>query len=119
MRNPIGIPRTDVYTPAGSAGGLVRLATVPIYRVDAVVRRSQPLQAHPLNRVPALRLNPEDADALQLRDGEQARVNGTALPVARDASVPRGCAWIEAAHEATAILPPYGSTLDINKVTAA
>ncbi|HEX6613183.1 MAG TPA: molybdopterin-dependent oxidoreductase, partial [Rhodanobacteraceae bacterium] len=119
MRNPIGIPHADVYAPAREETQLVRLATVPIYRVDAVVRRSQPLQAHPLNRAPALRLNPEDASTLQLRDGEQAKVNGVALPVACDAAVPRGCAWIEAAHEATAELPPYGSALAIEKAAAA
>jgi NADH-quinone oxidoreductase subunit G len=118
-RHPIGIPAVDVHAPQGAGNQLVRLATVPIYRVDAVVRRSQPLQQHPLNRAPALRLNAEDVGALQLRDGDQARVNGVMLPVACDADVPRGCAWIEAGHEATAELPPYGSTLDITKVAAA
>ena len=118
-RHPIGLPVLDVHAPQAAGGQLVRLATVPIYRVDAVVRRSQPLQQHPLNRAPALRLNAEDANALQLRDGDQARVNGVMLPVACDACVPRGCAWVEAAHDATAALPPYGATLDITKVAAA
>jgi NADH-quinone oxidoreductase subunit G len=64
-------------------------------------------------------LNAEDASALQLRDGDRASVNGTVLPVLVDAAAPRGCAWIEAAHEATAELPPYGSTLTIEKAPAA
>jgi NADH-quinone oxidoreductase subunit G len=118
-RHPLGTPAPDVHAPQGAGTQLVRLATVPIYRVDAVVRRSAPLQAHPLNRAPALRLNAEDASALQLRDGDRASVNGTVLPVLVDAAAPRGCAWIEAAHDATAALPPYGSALDIAKVSAA
>ena len=117
-RHPLGVPATDVHAPQRAGKEFVRLATVPIYRVDAVVRRSQPLQEHPLNRTPALRINPEDANALQLRDGDQARVNGLALPVAFDTCVPRGCAWIEAAHDATAMLPPYGATLTIEKAAA-
>ncbi|MGN6312239.1 MAG: NADH-quinone oxidoreductase subunit NuoG [Rhodanobacteraceae bacterium] len=118
-RHPIGVPGADVHAPQAAGNAFVRLATVPIYRVDAVVRRSQPLQEHPLNHAPALRLNPEDAAALKLRDGEPARVNGVALPVVVDAGVPRGCAWIEAGHDATAELPPYGSTLTIEKAPAA
>ncbi len=37
--------------------GLTRLATWPIYRGDAVLRRATALNAHPLNRAPAVRLN--------------------------------------------------------------
>ena len=43
------------------AKGLVRIATVPIYRSDAVVRRATALQAHPLNSGAGLGLNPLDA----------------------------------------------------------
>jgi len=104
--------------PQRASAQLVRLATVPIYRVDAVVRRSQPLQAHPLNRAPALRVHAEDAQALQLREGDHAEVNDAILPVVCDARVPRGCAWIEAGFDATAGLPPYGALLTIEKVAA-
>ena len=126
-RHPLGIDEgstenrtlTSTPFPGGEGPKLVRLATVPIYRVDAVVRRAAPLQEHPLNRAPALRLNPEDAQALQLVDGMHADVDGVELPVVVDSAVARGCAWIESAHESTAMLPPYGSALNIAKVTAA
>ncbi len=121
-RNPVGTPdvapfRTNADRTSVPDGGqpLVRLATVPIYRIDAVVRRAAPLQEHPLNCSPAVRLNAEDANALQLNDGAHANVDGIELPVAIDNAVPRGCAWIEAAHEATASLPPYGAALTIGK----
>jgi len=119
QRHPLGTPAPDVHAPGFGSAQLVRLATVPIYRTDAVVRRSAPLQAHPLNRAPALRLHAEDAAALQLHEGDQARVNGVVLPVLCDAAVPKGCAWVEAAHGSTALLPPYGSSLSIEKAAAA
>ena len=97
---------------------LVRLATVGIYRTDAVVRRATALQAHPLNRPPALRICADDARTLSLIDGVEADVEGVQLPVVVDAAVPKGCAWIEAGHAATRLVPPYGVALDIKAVSA-
>ena len=103
---------------AAVEGKLARVATVGIYRTDAVVRRAKALQAHPLNRAPALRICADDARALGLLGGVKADVNGTALPVVIDAAVPKGCAWIEAGFAATASLPPHGAALSIKAVTA-
>ena len=97
---------------------LTRVATVGIYRTDAVVRRAKALQAHPLNRAPALRVNADAARALGVITGAKADVNGAILPVVVDAAVPNGCAWIEAGHAATASLPPHGAELSIKAVTA-
>jgi NADH-quinone oxidoreductase subunit G len=71
-----------------------------------------------LNRAPALRICADDARALGLLDGVRADVNGAVLPVVVDAAVPKGCAWIEAGHVATASLPPYGAALTIKAVVA-
>ncbi|HEX7340011.1 MAG TPA: NADH-quinone oxidoreductase subunit NuoG [Rhodanobacteraceae bacterium] len=95
--------------------GLVRLATVPIYRGDAVLRRAGALNKHPLNRPPAARVNAADAQKLGLAEGDQARVAEVSLPVAIDAAVPAGSIWIEAAFDETATLPPYGATLNVSK----
>ncbi|HET6395511.1 MAG TPA: NADH-quinone oxidoreductase subunit NuoG [Pseudoxanthomonas sp.] len=95
---------------AGEVGeGGLELALVPaIYRTDAVVRRASALQAHPLSVAPRIVLNPGDAGAAGLADGAVARVkaaSGTAtLPVAVDARVAAGVAWIEGGHGATAPL---------------
>ena len=95
---------------AGEAGGDgLELALVPaIYRVDAVVRRAAALQAHPLNRAPGIALNPADAANAGLVDGAMAKIraaHGAAtLPVAVDARVAAGVAWIEGGHGATAPL---------------
>ncbi|MEW5315210.1 MAG: hypothetical protein WDW38_006656 [Sanguina aurantia] len=56
-----------------NAGGLTRLATWPIYRGDAVLRRATALASHPLNRAPAVRINADEARRLDLVPGAQAR----------------------------------------------
>jgi len=92
-----------------------RLATTPIYRGDAVLRRAGALNSHPLNRAAAIRIHADDASALGLVDGGQARLGDAVLPVVIDASVPAGAAWIEAAHSETAMLPPYGAAITLSK----
>ncbi|HKV65708.1 MAG TPA: molybdopterin-dependent oxidoreductase, partial [Rhodanobacteraceae bacterium] len=103
---------------ATTHGRMVRVATVGIYRTDAVVRRAKALQAHPLNRAPAVRVNAESARALGVITGAKADVDGAILPVVVDAAVPNGCAWIEAGFAATGSLPPHGAELTIKAVTA-
>ena len=96
-------------------GRLERVATTAIYASDAVVRRSPALQAHPLARSACATLHPEDALALGLGHGANAKVSGVVLPVEVSTRVPRGAAWIEAGLKGSAALPPYGATLDIAK----
>ncbi|BFI96405.1 MAG: NADH-quinone oxidoreductase subunit NuoG [Rhodanobacter sp.] len=97
------------------AAGLARLATWPIYRGDAVLRRAAALNAHPLNRAPAARINADEAARLGLADGAAVRVGDATLPVAIDRSVPDGAVWIEAAQDTTAALPPYGAAITLSK----
>jgi NADH-quinone oxidoreductase subunit G len=99
--------------------GLERIASTPIYGGDAVVRRAEPLQAHALSRGPRVSLNPEDALAGGFSAGAMARVEDgrgqATLPVEVSPRVPRGAAWIETGHAATAPLAPAGS-LNVAKV---
>jgi NADH-quinone oxidoreductase subunit G len=99
----------------GTGASLSRLATTPIYRGDAVLRRAGALNAHPLNRAAAIRLHADDAGTLGLADGGNARIGDAVLPVAIDAAVPKGAVWIEAAHSETAMLPPYGAAITLSK----
>jgi len=101
--------------PRATVEGLSRLATWPMYRSDAVLRRATALNAHPLNRAPAVRLSAAEAQRLGLADGAPVRVGKVVLPAAIDASVPDGTVWIEAAHELTATLPPYGAAITLSK----
>jgi NADH-quinone oxidoreductase subunit G len=93
-----------------------RIATTAIYRADAVLRRSAGLQAHPLTRGSLAILNPEDGLALGLGQGAKARVAGAVLPVELGTCVPRGAVWIEAGYAETAMLPPHGSAVDIERI---
>jgi len=99
-----------------AVSGLSRLATWPIYRTDAVLRRADALNAHPLNRDPAARLNADEAGRQGLSAGASVKVGQSVLPVVIDAAVPDGAVWIEAAHDLTATLPAYGATLTLSKV---
>ena len=101
-----------------SAQGFERIATVPIYRSDAIVRRCASLQAHPLTGHAAIGLNPEDALALGLANGAKAKVGSASgesieLPVVITRSVPRGGAWIEKTWSETRALPGNGGMLTV------
>ncbi|MEO8808881.1 MAG: molybdopterin-dependent oxidoreductase, partial [Rhodanobacter sp.] len=94
---------------------LTRIATWPIYRADAVLRRATALNAHPLNRPAAARVNAHEAARLGLAEGGQVRVGETLLPLQVDAAVPDGAVWIENADDLTAALPPYGAPITLSK----
>lgn len=97
-------------SPSGE--GLERIATRPIYRSDAVLRRAAALNAHPLTRGARVVLHPEDALARGLSAGSIARVDdgrgSASLPVAVDVAVAKGAAWIESCYDATAPIAPHG-----------
>src|SRR5450432_3917455 len=85
------------------------------------LQRAGALQAHPLTGVAAVGLHPEDALALGLTHGAQARVSGdggeTVLPVVVTRSVPRGGAWIESAWAETSSLPPAGAAMTVARAS--
>jgi len=114
-RAPAASPAAALSPRHAAGDTLVRLATWPIYRSDAVLRRSVSLNAHPINRAPAARLNPNEAMRQGFSDGAQVRVSDALLPVAIDAAVPDGAVWIEATHDLTATLPPYGAAITLSK----
>ncbi len=110
-----GVTRGQGLAQRPEPAGLTRLATWPIYRMDAVLRRATALNAHPLNRAPAARLNADEARRHGLADGEQVAIGETHLPVLIDPAVPDGAVWIEAAQDLTATLPPYGAAITLSK----
>ncbi len=105
---PVAVKVAASAQPPVQAEGLEVACTPAIYRTDAVVRRAEALQAHPLNNAPRIVLNPEDAARLQLVEGQMAKVGTDAgkatLPVVVDARVAAGAVWIESGHGATAPL---------------
>ena len=118
LRNGItahSVAARDALAARKPASGLARLATWPIYRGDAVLRRATALNAHPLNRAPAARLNADEAARLGVAEGTAVRIGHATLPVAIDRTVPDGAVWIEAAQDITATLPPYGAAITLSK----
>jgi len=108
---------TTAAQPAGT--GLQRIATLPIYRSDAVLRRAAALQAHPLTGHCAIGLHPQDALAIGLTDGARAKVSGGSgeveLPVIVSRVVPRGGAWLEKTWPETRVLPGNGGLLTVTR----
>jgi len=43
------------------------------------------------------------------------RIGEVLLPLVIDVAVPDGTAWIEAAQDLTAALPPYGAAITLSK----
>jgi len=91
---------------ATALSGLQRVADVPIYATDAVVRRSAPLQATHDALPPRALMHGEDMKKLGLQSGDQVKVNvghGSAkLQLAADDNLPRGVVRVAAGHASTA-----------------
>jgi NADH-quinone oxidoreductase subunit G len=103
---------------AGSAG-LERIADVPIYFSDAIVRRSPPLQATADARPPRARMNAATAATLGFVAGERLRLrqgDGAAvLELQIDARVADGTVRVAAAHGSTAALGPMFGALRVER----
>lgn len=97
---------TRILTRTASTVSLRRVAEVPLYACDMLVRRAPPLQETRDADVGYVRLTPTDAKKLGLVDGGQATVkhNGAriSLPVIVDDSVAAGEIWLPAGIPATA-----------------
>ncbi|CAB3879357.1 NADH-quinone oxidoreductase subunit NuoG [Achromobacter anxifer] len=101
----------EIKAPLGLgqvASGLERVADVPIYRTDAMVRRSEPLQAAPASKKPAAAMNGRTLTSLGLTAGVKVRVTGgqgsVELETVQDDAVADRAVRISAAFENTAAL---------------
>jgi NADH-quinone oxidoreductase subunit G len=109
----------DAATPPAPASGLERIASLPMYAVDNIVRRAESLQLTPDGQVALLRLNPDDAASLSLADGDRATVtedgNSVTLEVVVDERVAKGAAVAPQAIEATLKLGAPSGVLQVRK----
>jgi NADH-quinone oxidoreductase subunit G len=109
----IGIPADDDAVPE-------RVADVPMYFADPLVRRAASLQKTRNALPPSVRANAATLARLQLTDGDAARVRrgqGEAmLKVVADATVPDGCVRIAAAHPTTIMLGPMFGPIAVEAV---
>jgi len=95
----------EVSKPAEAAAPIERVADVPIYFADPLVRRSPPLQLTADARPPKARMHRSLFDMLGLAEGGQVKVkqgNGEAvLTAVVSAAVPPGVVHVAAAHAST------------------
>jgi NADH-quinone oxidoreductase subunit G len=94
-----------VVAPVHHANGVERVADVPIYFSDAIVRRAPSLQATADARPPKARMHRTLLDKLGVAEGAQVKVRqgrGEAvLAAVVDPSVPPGVVRVAAAHPST------------------
>jgi NADH-quinone oxidoreductase subunit G len=97
-------------TPLQPIGGLERVAEVPIYQTDAVVRRAPSLQRTPDAALPVARMHSRLIAKLGLTENGRVSVRQTAqaltLKVQRDDLLPDNCVRVPAGHALTAGLGP-------------
>jgi len=99
-------PEAASYAPASPA--LQRIADVPIYFADELVRRSEPLQRTVDGAAPQAHLSPALAEKLGIKAGDKVKVaqgSGSAILVAAlHAGLPANVVKVSAAHASTASL---------------
>ena len=105
--------------PAASALGLERIADVPIYAADALVRRSPSLQQTADARAPVVGVPSALWSQLGLASGARVRVTqgsgSVVLPAREDPSLAPTAVRISAAHPDTAALGPMFGALTVEK----
>jgi NADH-quinone oxidoreductase subunit G len=108
----------SVQAPAATTAS-ERIADVPIYSADSLVRRSTPLQLTADARPPVASLGSAQWAQLGLKDGDTVRVSqgGAAitLPARLDASLAAGTVRVPAGHALTAALGAMFGPLSIEK----
>lgn len=104
---------------AAPAEGFERVADVPIYSSDAVVRRASALQATADGRVPTARAASATFSQAGVAGGDSVRVrqgDGDAVLVAQiDETVPAECIRVSAAHASTAALGDFFASITVER----
>ena len=104
------------------ADGVQRIAEVPIYHADAIVRRAPSLQKTRDAQPPVAWMNRALYERLGMREGEFVRVqqgSGVAVVAAAvDERVPAECVRLAAAREETSTLGAMFGTVRLERVPA-
>jgi NADH-quinone oxidoreductase subunit G len=102
-------------------GGFQRVAEVPIYAADAVVRRARSLQATLDATTPCASMHGDELHNLGLKSGDTVRLvqgQGSALlTVTADNGLPRGVVRAPAGHAVTAHLGPMFGAVTVEAFT--
>ena len=104
---------------SGTVAGLQRVAEVPIYAADAVVRRAAALQRTQDAATPCVAMHSDELSKLGVKSGEQVKVTQGAgsvtLSAVADDKQPRGTARVAAGHAASAALGAMFGTVTVER----
>ncbi|MBU0620723.1 MAG: NADH-quinone oxidoreductase subunit NuoG [Gammaproteobacteria bacterium] len=118
LNNASPVP-TQHSAPSTQHSGLQRVADVPIYYSDAVVRRSAPLQATTDGAIPLVWMHGEEMKKLGLQSGTVVKVSqgqgSVKLFAAADDKLPVGVVRLAAGHAATAALGAMFGTITVER----
>ena len=105
---------------SAAATGLERVAELPIFRTDAIVRRSGPLQAAPASKAPRAAMNAATLAQLGVQSGEQVRVRAGAAQIevaaVQDDLVADGVVRLATGFAATAALDSGADQFVVERV---
>jgi NADH-quinone oxidoreductase subunit G len=108
-----------VSLTADAASGLQRVADVPIYSADAVVRRASSLQQTQDAAMPVVSMAGSELQKLGLNSGDSVKVSQGAgsvqLTAVADDKLPAGTARVAAGHAATAALGAMFGTINVER----
>ena len=117
--NNIAAVQPQAVANHAAGGGLERIADVPIYFSDAIVRRAGSLQETGDARPPRALISQALAQKLAVTDGALLRIaqgqNSIQLAAEIDAGLPDNVVRIAAAHASTAALGPMFGALSVEK----
>jgi NADH-quinone oxidoreductase subunit G len=109
--------------PVPTPGGWQRLADVPIYSADALVRRAPSLQATADARPPQASVGAALWATLGLQPGDRLRVRQGAgsveLPARLDATMAEGTVRVPAGHADTCVLGAASGCVELERVSQA
>lgn len=99
--------------------GLQRIADVPVYASDPLVRRATALQKTQAARQPGLAASARTLSGLGIEPGAEACIRSESgsvkLKAYADEAVPDGCAWVSTAHASTMALGGMFGELKVEK----
>jgi NADH-quinone oxidoreductase subunit G len=105
---------------SAAGDGVERIADVPIYFADAMVRRASSLQKTKDAAVPTARMNAATLARFGVKAGEPVKVSGggtlATLVAALEAGLPDNCLRLAAGHVTTATVGAMSGALTVEKV---
>ncbi|MDB5802789.1 MAG: dehydrogenase [Betaproteobacteria bacterium] len=111
--------QVSVQKVAAPGAGFQRIADVPIYFADALVRRAESLQLTADSKAPRAWLHGDELQKLGVAEGGQLKLrNGSGdvtLAAARDDRLPAGCVRLSGAHPSTFNAGPLSGVLTVER----